>query len=63
MNDFKDLFERIKVEHYAKHSKESEILNLNLSYGRKKDDLKIRINFKFFVNNSIPYVRPAVAVL
>ena len=44
MNDFKDLFERIKEEHYAKHSKESEILNLNLSYGRKKDDLKIRIN-------------------
>ena len=36
MNDFKDLFERIKVEHYAKHSKESEILNLNLSYGRKQ---------------------------
>ena len=37
MNDFKDLFERIKEEHYAKHSKESEILNLNLSYGRKKE--------------------------
>ena len=40
MNDFKDLFERIKEEHCAKYSKESEILNLNLSYGRKEDDLK-----------------------